>query len=69
MQIATFELRVQAIDHPSERRRWNGGPMASEEAAKALTEAVDAFKAVLRNYDLGVIHAGYGVTASELEED
>lgn len=67
MQIAEFELTVQALDVPTEKRRWNGDPMASNEASTALWRAVDAFNEQLTNAGLTVVHSSYGVTATEVD--
>lgn len=62
-QIVRFEVEVQAVDVPTSRRRRNGDPMHSEDASAALSEAVDAFRAVIERHGLRVTHTGYGVIA------
>jgi hypothetical protein len=64
--IATFELRLSAIDKPTERKRWNGGPLASPEANDALRRAVKAFRASAEADGFETVHIGYGVTARTL---
>lgn len=66
-QLATFEVRLTAVDKPTDRRRWNGGPMASEEADAALEEAVAAFRAVVEARGFEVARVGHGVAAHEVE--
>jgi hypothetical protein len=68
-QFAHFELRVVAEDTPTERRRWNGGPMASDRASEALLDAVEAFQEALRRHGFRVANSGYGVRASEVARD
>lgn len=67
-QLARFELRVTARDKPTDKRRWNGGPMASNEASVALMAGVDAFRQALAERGFEVAHMGYGVTATEAED-
>jgi len=64
-QLAHFELRVMAEDKPPQRRRWNGGPFASDEARQALLDGVEAFEAALRRHGFTIANSGYGVSASE----
>lgn len=64
-QVAVFEVRLVAVDMPTTRRRWNGGPMASEKADDALLKAVDAFQDVIRAEGFELVRTGYGVTAEE----
>lgn len=63
-QFAHFELEIMAVDKPTDRRRWNGGPMASEEASEALHRAVDAFRESLIADGFKICHSGYGVHAT-----
>jgi len=69
IQLAEFELVIQAIDHPTDRRRWNGDPMASEDAGRAMHAAVDAARGVLREHGFEITHTGYGVKATEVADD
>lgn len=64
-QRVHFELKVDAIDMPTERRRWNGGPLASDEAQEALLAAVEAFQDTLRRRGFRLTHSGYGVYATD----
>lgn len=66
-QVAIFEVKVTARDKPTHRRRWNGGPMASDEANDALYAAVEAFKATLREHGFDAARVGYGVSAREID--
>jgi hypothetical protein len=64
MRYVEFQLKIQAIDHGEQRTRiTTGGPLASNEAAEALHEAVDAAKHALNDLGFTVVHSGYGVTA------
>jgi len=65
-QFALFELEVTALDFPTTRRRWNGQPMASEQASTTLLRAADAFTAVLREAGFEIERTGYGVRAMEI---
>lgn len=65
MQIAEFKINIQALDLPTDRRRWNGAPMASEEASEALAAAVDATQDILSEYGFQVVRTSYGVSAFE----
>lgn len=64
-QLAHFEARITALDQPTDRRRWNGDPMASEEAQYALEAAVEAFRYALKVRGFAIVHSRYGVTATE----
>ncbi len=64
-RLAHFEIHLDAVDKPTDRRRWNGDPMASEEANAALWAAVDAAKAALAEHGFAVCHSGFGVLGSE----
>lgn len=66
-QLAIFQIRLAAIDKPTDRRRWNGGPMASDEASEALHEVVDWMQAVLEERGFEVARTTYGVHAEEIE--
>jgi hypothetical protein len=65
-QLAHFEVEVIVVDHPTERRRWNGGPMPSEDTTAALSEAVDAFKRTLIDHGFDTVRTTYGVHATEV---
>jgi hypothetical protein len=67
VQLAHFELVVTAHDKPTDRRRWNGEPMASKEASDALHLAVDAFNDALKRAGFDIAHLGYGVAAEKVE--
>lgn len=62
-QLVTFEVQLTAVDYPTDRRRWSGGPLASLEAHEALNDAVDAFSASVCAAGFDLVHTGYGVTA------
>lgn len=66
-QIAVFELELEAVDHETDRRRWNGGPMPSRDADAALTAAVTAFRGVMREHGFDLMRTGYGVRAYEVD--
>jgi hypothetical protein len=68
-QLAHLEVHMTVVDHPTSRRRWNGDPMASEDASEALNAAVNEFQCVVRNLGFDIVRTGYGVTASEAEPD
>jgi hypothetical protein len=55
-----FELELVAVDKPTERKRWTGDPMHSEEASAALFMAVDAFQAAIRNEGFDIASTSYG---------
>lgn len=63
--LAIFEVTVTAIDKPHDRRRWNGGPIASTEANRVLDKAVATFRAVIEAEGFVVAHTSYGVAARE----
>jgi hypothetical protein len=58
LHLATFELTVVVEDHPTARRRWNGGPMPSIEADAAFVQ-------VLTEEGFQVARTSYGVRAEE----
>jgi len=62
-QLVVFEVKLTATDHPTERRRWNGGPMASEDAVAALNVAVEAFRTAIMEAGFEIVRTGYGVAA------
>lgn len=64
-QFALFEVRLVALDKPTDRRRWNGGPLASKDADEALSRAVDAFRASIMGDGFTVVRTGYGVSAED----
>jgi hypothetical protein len=64
-QYVIFEMHLTAVDKPTDRRRWNGEPMASAETGAALFDAVDAASAALAEHGFELVHTGYGVTANE----
>ena len=64
--LATFDLEVTVIDHPSDRRRWNGEPMPSQDADEALHDAIEAVRDVLRERGFEIARSGYGVRAKEI---
>lgn len=66
--VAIFEVTLRVQDKPTVNRRWNGDPMASDEAAQALNRAVDAFQASLRK-DGFQGEMSYGVRATEHATD
>ena len=63
--LAVIGVECTIVDVPTDRRRWNGDPMASKEASAAMQRAVDAFQESLRNDGFPVVHTGYGVLAEE----
>jgi hypothetical protein len=67
-RVAHFDVRLSAIDKPTNRLRWNGEPMASDEASKALSAGVDAFQEALRRHGFEILRTGYGVTATEHDD-
>lgn len=68
-QVAVFQVRVVAVDKPTDRKRWNGGPMASKEASAALKKAVDAFRASLAEEGFEAVSTGSGVSADWIRAD
>ena len=68
-QLAHFEMTLVAIDKPTDRRRWNGDPMASVEASDALLAGVEAFQAELRARGFEIARTRYGVLATREAPD
>lgn len=68
-QTANFELHLVVLDKPTDRRRWNGDAMASQEAEEALYAAVKAFQQVVRDHGFEIARTGYGATATDLEAE
>lgn len=68
-QLAVFEVQMTVIDHPTDRRRWNGGPMASEDATEALDAAVKAFREAIVDSGFEVVRTGYGVIAQTIAQE
>jgi hypothetical protein len=66
-QIVRFEIMVAAIDRPTNRRRWNGDPMASAEADEALDAGIDALKAALVEHGFEPVRIGYGTLAEDVQ--
>lgn len=66
--LAQFEVHATALDQPTDRRRWNGDPMASKEAHDALFEGVEAFQAALRARGFTIGNTDFGVIAREPED-
>jgi hypothetical protein len=61
-QLVIFELHLYAVDKPTDRQRWNGGPMASKEASAALDSGVEAFREAVCAQGLEVVRMQYGVS-------
>lgn len=68
-QFAKFEMLLTAFDVETDRRRWNGGPLASDEAHEALMAGVEAFQAAVKERGLRVVRTGYGVHAEEVPDE
>lgn len=66
IRLVKLELYLAAVDHGSPRKRWNGKPMASEDASCAMVIAVEAAQAALRYEGFALARTSYGVTASEI---
>ena len=62
--LVTFTVELTAADHPTTNRRWNNGPMPSDDARAALDKGVEAFRAAITENGLQIASVGYGVRAA-----
>lgn len=64
-QYVAFQMHLIAVDHPTDRRAWDGGLFPSHDAHKALEAAVAAFEQAVTGAGFDIVRTGYGVLARE----